>query len=61
MDHFKGRGWNKGMKGVEKSIIPLKDILVKDSIYQSYKLKNRLFKKGLKNKNVKSVVCLRNL
>lgn len=46
--HFKGKAWNKGMKGVGKSLIPLKDILVKKSNYQSYKLKNRLFKEGLK-------------
>lgn len=47
--HFKGKAWNKGMKGIGKSIIPLKDILVKDSNYQSYKLKKRLFKVGLKS------------
>ncbi|MBU1046525.1 HNH endonuclease [Patescibacteria group bacterium] len=46
--HFKGKGWNKGMRGLGKSIIPLKDILVRDSNYQSFKLKKRLFKKGVK-------------
>ncbi|MCK5285939.1 MAG: HNH endonuclease [Candidatus Pacebacteria bacterium] len=46
--HFTGKGWNKGMKGIGKPLIPLKDILVKNSNYQSYKLKNRLFKKGIK-------------
>jgi len=46
--HFKGRGWNKGLKGVGKPRIPLKKILVKNSYFQSYKLKNRLFAENLK-------------
>lgn len=46
--HFKGKAWNKGMTGIGRSIIPLHKILVKNSTYQSYKLKNRLFKECLK-------------
>lgn len=46
--HFTGRGWNKGLKGFGKPIIPLEKILVQDSDYQSYKLKKRLFSSGLK-------------
>jgi 5-methylcytosine-specific restriction endonuclease McrA len=46
--HFKGRGWSKGLKGIGKPIVPLKQILVKDSQFQSYKLKVRLFSSGLK-------------
>jgi hypothetical protein len=46
--HFKGRGWNKGLKGIGKPRIPLKKILVKNSSFQSFKLKKRLFKEGLK-------------
>ena len=46
--HFKGRGWNKGLKMPFKPKIPLKDILISNSNYQSYKLKNRLIKIGLK-------------
>ncbi|MBU1159955.1 HNH endonuclease [Patescibacteria group bacterium] len=46
--HFKGKGWNKGLKGIGKPIIPLEKILVKNSNYQSYKLKNRLFIKKIK-------------
>lgn len=46
--HFKGQGWNKGMKGIGKPRIALKDILVKESDFQSYKLKKRLIKEGLK-------------
>ena len=47
--HFKGKGWNKGMKGIGKPIISLDKILIKNSNYQSYKLKRRLFEKGIKN------------
>ncbi|MBI2626789.1 MAG: HNH endonuclease [Parcubacteria group bacterium] len=46
--HFKGRAWNKGMKGYFRPQILLKDILVKGSTYQSFKLKNRLFREGLR-------------
>ena len=46
--HFKGRAWNKGLKGFGKPHIPLKDIIIKNSYYQSFKLKNRLLKEGLK-------------
>src|SRR3989344_6276261 len=41
--HFKGQGWNKGLRGIGKPIIPLEKILIKNSTYQSYKLKKRLF------------------
>lgn len=46
--HFKGHGWSKGLKVYRSPIIPLKNILVKDSYYQTYKLKKRLFKAELK-------------
>ncbi len=46
--HFKGQGWNKGMSGIGKPRIPLKKALVKNSIYQSYKLKNRLYAEKIK-------------
>jgi len=46
--HFKGRGWSKGLKGIGKPHIPLEKILVKNNTFQSYKLKNRLFKANLK-------------
>lgn len=46
--HFKGKGWSKGktLKSVYRR--KLEDILVKNSRYQSFKLKKRLFKEGLK-------------
>lgn len=46
--HFTGKGWNKGMTNIGKPVYSLAEILVEDSIYQSYKLKKRLFKEGLK-------------
>ncbi|MFH1454881.1 MAG: HNH endonuclease signature motif containing protein [bacterium] len=48
--HFKGRAWNKGMKLIGIPRIQLKDILIKNSNFQSFKLKKRLFLNGLKNK-----------
>ncbi len=47
--HFKGKAWNKGLVGLGKPLIPLEKILVKNSTYQSFKLKKRLFMVGLKN------------
>jgi len=46
--HFTGPGWSKGLKGIGKPRIPLENILVINSTYQSYKLKKRLFAVGLK-------------
>ena len=46
--HFTGKAWNKGRVGMGKPHISLGNILVKNSTYQSFKLKNRLFKIGLK-------------
>jgi hypothetical protein len=46
--HFKGRGWNAGLKGIGKPRIALNLILKKDSTFQSFKLKKRLLGAGLK-------------
>jgi hypothetical protein len=46
--HFTGKLWNKGTQGWPKKSIPLEDILVLGSNYQSFKLKKRLVKAGLK-------------
>jgi hypothetical protein len=46
--HLKGRAWKKGMKMPFIAKIPLEKILVKNSSYQSYKLKNRLFREKIK-------------
>jgi len=48
-NQFRGKGWNKGLTGfTSPRKIPLKDILIKDSKYQSNKLRTRLLKEGLK-------------
>ena len=46
--HFKGQAWNKGFRGIGKPRIPTQKILVRDSDFQSYKLKRRLFREHLK-------------
>jgi len=46
--HFKGKAWNRGMKFVGVPKIKLEDILVNNSDFQSFKLKTRLFKIGIK-------------
>src|SRR3989344_296228 len=46
--HFTGKLWSKGLKLPFKPLIALKHILVKNSTYQSYKLKKRLFLVKLK-------------
>lgn len=48
ISHFTGKGWSKGKTGLHRSKIPLSEILVRNSSYQSYKLKNRLYAAGLK-------------
>jgi Zn finger protein HypA/HybF involved in hydrogenase expression len=48
IDHFKGKGWNKGLHPISITKIPLEKILVKNSSFQTYKLKNRLIREGLK-------------
>jgi hypothetical protein len=48
--HFTGKGWNVGMHFKIKEKIPLDKILIKNSTYQSFLLRNRLFKEGFKAK-----------
>lgn len=50
ISHFKGSAWNKGLTGIGKPHIPLVKILVKNSDFQSFKLKKRLFADGLKTR-----------
>jgi hypothetical protein len=47
--HFKGQGWNRGLFGRYLPRIPLKEILKRNSDFQSYKLKKRLFVAKLKS------------
>ena len=48
--HFKGKGWARGLIGIGSPRLSLKEILVRNSTFQSHKLKKRLFKSGLKEK-----------
>ncbi len=48
--HFKGRAWNKGIKMPFRPKLLLSEVLTKHNYFQSYKLKSRLFKEGLKSK-----------
>jgi hypothetical protein len=46
--HFLGKASNRGKKIVRSVLVPTKDILVKGSNFQSFKLKQRLFNEGIK-------------
>ncbi len=46
--HLKGRAWNKGLSGINRPRILLENILVKNSGFQSFKLKQRLFDANIK-------------
>lgn len=48
IEHFTGMGWNAGLSYETKNLPPIESLLVLDSFTQSYKLKKRLFKAGLK-------------
>ena len=48
ISHFKGRGWNKGMSFPFRPKISLEKILIKNSDFQSYKLKKRLIREDIK-------------
>ena len=52
--HFRGQGWNVGLKFKPNPKLPLEQILVKHSFYQPYKLKRRLLKSKLL-----SAICTR--
>jgi len=46
--HFTGMGWNAGLTYSTKALPSLESLLVKDGRTQSFKLKRRLFKEGIK-------------
>jgi len=48
ISHLLGKGWNVGLQFRPKTQISITELLKKDSSFQSYKLKKRLFKEGLK-------------
>lgn len=48
-DHFTGKRWNSGLRYQLKATVPVEVLLVENSEVQSYKLKQKLFAKGLKS------------
>lgn len=48
--HFTGKIWNKGKKTGLMPRSKIEDILIKDSTFQSFKLRNRLFYEKLKER-----------
>lgn len=48
--HFTGQGWNVGLKFKPNKGLTLEEVLVKNSNYTSFKLKNKLLKEGVKEK-----------
>lgn len=58
ISHFNGKGWNKGERYKQiKFATPLNEILVENSTYQSFKLKNRLLKEGIKEYKCENPEC----
>ena len=49
ISHFSGQGWNQNLTFKPFISKPIEDILVKGSTYQSFKLKVRLLKEGIKS------------
>ncbi len=46
--HFKGKAWNKGLTGIGKPLLSIDKVLIKNSTFQSFKLKKRLFNDKIK-------------
>lgn len=57
LSHFKREAWNKGKKIEKPKKQDIKKILVKNSCYQSYKLKNRLISEGIKEHKCENPDC----
>lgn len=54
--HFTGKGWNVGMLFRPVPARSLEQMLVLNGTDQSYQLKHRLFKEGIKNRHVSFAV-----
>lgn len=50
ISHFTGQGWNVNLGFKPKERIETKDLLIENSNYNSYKLKNRLLSEGYKER-----------
>ncbi len=48
ISHFTGKLWNKGKTIPRKPVYALSELLVQNGTFQSFKLKVRLFKEGIK-------------
>lgn len=48
ISHFRHKGWSKGLVGMGGKKSPIENLLVKNGMYQSHKLKKRLFVSKLK-------------
>ena len=48
INHFTGKGWNKGLIFKPKTAKPINELLVNDIDVQSHKIKVRLFKENIK-------------
>lgn len=46
--HFHGQGWNKKLKFIPQPAQPIKEILIKNSDFQTSHLRRRLIKEGIK-------------
>jgi Zn finger protein HypA/HybF involved in hydrogenase expression len=49
-EHFKGMGWNKGIKYHNRAFVPLDKLLIDNTGVQSYKLKTKLIEAGIKKR-----------
>ena len=50
-EHFTGKVWNKGMRGLYKApVVPLEKVLMKGVYFQTFQLKKRLFNTKLKQR-----------
>lgn len=45
--HFKGQGWNKGLKVTCNPGVPIEEIIVEGSTFQTFHLKKRLLKENM--------------
>lgn len=55
--HFTGCGWNVGLKFKPNKGFTLEEVLIENSTYQSFKLKNKLLEKGIKKHKCENPEC----
>ena len=58
ISHFTGKAWNQGLRYRQiNKAKPLEEILKENTSYQSFKLKNRLLKEGIKEHKCENPEC----